>query len=330
MDISARDPAAPSIGFLSDAARASSRIPRLRVHFVRHAQSTNNVLYEVSVHQYQAERNSDPDITDRGAMQAEAVARQLSNPNAPFASRIDAIVSSPMRRALATAGRIAAAVSAREHRVDCEWHEVGGIFGQPPKGAGPSGITRTEIQEQLGSIWDMPRQVGTSGWYTFGLGGTKPKETEAGARARAIRVAARLLQEAAALDPNGDDRCVVIVSHVDFLSLVLARLLAGPSNASGGANGGAGAGAGSGRCVGADRVHISASTSTSACTADSQPQCDTPSAIYYLANCAITSLDLFSGGGVQLLMHNYCAHLHNASDPGSSLLSTTGMGLKQS
>ena len=93
-----------------------------RVFLLRHAESANPLVFHGA--------ESDVDLSERGRRQAEAVARYLA------AQRPDVLVSSGMRRALETAGPIAAACGLAVN-VEPALHErrVGALSGTPTAGA---------------------------------------------------------------------------------------------------------------------------------------------------------------------------------------------------
>src|SRR4051812_21317564 len=89
-----------------------------RVLLLRHAESANPAVFHGA--------ESDIGLSERGHSQAQSVAAYLA------ALRPDVIVASGMRRALATAGPIAAAC-AKEVRIEPLLHErrVGVMSGKP-------------------------------------------------------------------------------------------------------------------------------------------------------------------------------------------------------
>ena len=156
----------------------------MRVLFIRHGQSANNVLAESQGHDYaayMAGRLPEPPLSEIGHRQAELLAQQLAtvtaNPPAPsqrlgWVTReypIERIYVSPMLRAMQTALPISRALSvAPEIWVDI--HEHGGVFtGNPDLGdvIGYSGLTRTEMAERF-ATYRVVDGVNENGWWIGG------------------------------------------------------------------------------------------------------------------------------------------------------------------
>lgn len=213
----------------------------MRLYFVRHGQSTNNLLFD-QTGQYDG-RVSDPELTETGQAQAKAVAAWLRDgdrgadrvsttrnadmpmptnekrPGGVGAFGVTHLYTSLMTRAMATADAISAALGLRPVGL-VDAFEMGGLYlmnaesgvQQPEPGKGRTAITARFPRMVL------PASVGEEGWHAG-----RPYEVPADRPARARRVLDSLL----AAHPEGD--CVVLVSHGEFFKHFLAATLNAPT-----------------------------------------------------------------------------------------------------
>ena len=181
---------------------------------IRHGESTNNVLTDVS------QRVADPELTAKGRVQAERVAAYLAEglhlapaereEDRPF---FDRLYCSAMIRALHTAQAIEQAMESKSE-IWVAIHEMGGIYldhGGERGTVGYPGLTRAEIAARFPTSV-APAEVGEDGWWDAGM------ETEQQAQRRATGVAADLLARA------GEETRVGLVTHGGFISLLLSAL----------------------------------------------------------------------------------------------------------
>ena len=181
---------------------------------IRHGESTNNVLTDVS------QRVADPELTAKGRVQAERVAAYLAEglhlapaereEDRPF---FDRLYCSAMIRALHTAQAIERAMESKSE-IWVAIHEMGGIYldhGGERGTVGYPGLTREEIAARFPTSV-APAEVGEDGWWDAGM------ETEQQAQRRAMNVAADLLARA------GEETRVGLVTHGGFISLLLSAL----------------------------------------------------------------------------------------------------------
>lgn len=189
----------------------------MRLYFIRHGQSTNNVL---SNNNYESKRTYDPELTDIGVKQAELVAQFL--PDAidmphPESEPFDftKIYVSPMIRALNTAKPIVEALN-MQPEVSTDIHEIGGLFtaDADDKVTGFPGLNCRDFKERYPS-YILPETVTEDGWWDV----TNPRETPDRFMGRAIRVALKLRKFA-----HTDER-IVLVSHAAFLDSLIKAIL---------------------------------------------------------------------------------------------------------
>lgn len=203
---------------------------RVRVLFIRHGQSANNVLAESQGHDYaayMAGRLPEPPLSEIGHRQAELLAQQLAtvtaNPPAPSQRLgwvtteypIERIYVSPMLRAMQTALPISRALGvAPEIWVDI--HEHGGVFtGNPELGdvIGYSGLTNTEMAERF-ATYRVVNGVNENGWWIGGY-----EEMDA-CYSRACQVAERLYS----LYEECEGSTIALVTHGTFLDALMHAL----------------------------------------------------------------------------------------------------------
>ena len=107
--------------------------PVLRIHFIRHGQSTNNILSTVSHEYYLNNRLCDPPLTDLGILQALKASKYIltdSFKKTLISNNIDHIYTSAHLRALSTALPISMNLNIKP-TVWTDLHEFGGIYKLP-------------------------------------------------------------------------------------------------------------------------------------------------------------------------------------------------------
>lgn len=222
------------------------RTDALNVIFVRHAESTNNVLaeeirvqYGASPYQpeteakkvYDHSRDEDPDLSLIGV-------RQLQNiPEHPYfrfiqlkrlASRKRVqIYCSPMLRALKTAKAVSSFIGIDNVKVTPSVCEKGGIFVTDD---GTSilrdGLTRDEIQSMFPTFDLSYLPIGSEGWWRQYAQGIEGKEDDTFFETR-LKETLELIDshlERMQRDEEAEDY-IVIVAHADFLNGILTRML---------------------------------------------------------------------------------------------------------
>ncbi|CAE8641450.1 unnamed protein product [Polarella glacialis] len=229
----------------------------MRVLLIRHAESFNNALAArpgMTRERWEAERQVDPDLSDLGRREAEALGSFLanlsnksndknndnknndknndndhnnsnnnnsSNNNIGDASGcaaavvpLVALAVSPVKRALQTLQPAADRLGMRPE-VWTDCFEVGGMYHA--SGTAHRGLTRAEMQAQFPGF-QLPEEVSETGWYSL-AGHESPEK----ARARADAVAAKLRLLAGR--PEASRGTLALLSHHDFMNLLLQSLL---------------------------------------------------------------------------------------------------------
>ncbi|MBN1146201.1 MAG: histidine phosphatase family protein [Anaerolineales bacterium] len=196
----------------------------MRLYFIRHGQSHNNALWQ-SKGDYSG-RSEDPEMTEVGQRQAEALACFLCQSNDKIKGGdhdehnrsgfgLTHLYTSLMVRAVATGS----AVAQRLQLPLAAWsdlHEGGGIYMNDPESGEPLGLPgkgRAYFQERFPNLL-LPEWLDESGWWN------RPYETRAERRARARRVLAEFLQRHA-----DSDHRVAFISHGGFYNHFLAVVL---------------------------------------------------------------------------------------------------------
>ena len=182
----------------------------MRVYLIRHAQSENNILTRATWHR----RKVDPGLTALGYQQRDALAAFLEREKTGDDSfQITHLYTSAMYRSLLTAQPLGAALDLRP-RVWTDLHECGGMY-QHNNGSfiGFGGMKRSAILREFPG-YSLPESVSEDGWYDQALG----QEPEARTIERVSRVDAALRRR------GGCDDVIALVSHGDFLHLLLMAL----------------------------------------------------------------------------------------------------------
>lgn len=174
----------------------------MELYLIRHAQSTSQVADDPN------ERVFDPRLTALGERQAALLAEHLSagkERDLASGGAIDFLVSSPMWRALQTAGPLGEALGlAPEVWVD--------VHEQVDAMETYAGSTREKIQRAFPN-YVLPDAIDEEGWWK------QASESQSACMERAIRVAERLEKRA-----RSDER-LAIVSHARFSDSLLKALL---------------------------------------------------------------------------------------------------------
>jgi 2,3-bisphosphoglycerate-dependent phosphoglycerate mutase len=197
----------------------------MQLYFVRHAQSTNNALWDRTG--ASVGRSEDPELTETGVVQAGLVAQfilasreysiaQNAKTGKPTEFNITHLYASPMVRALDTAMEISKRVGILPVLFK-DLHEAGGIYlggdvDDEPR-VGLAGKNANYFREKYPEL-ALPAWIGDAGWYN------RPYETREERLPRAKRVLVELL----ARHGNSDDQ-VMLVSHGAFYNYFMRALL---------------------------------------------------------------------------------------------------------
>jgi len=205
-------------------ALSSPSVPasRLRVVLLRHGESENNVLNEVSNAHYRENRFADPKLTTLGHRQAEATAAFLTSPSPashPLLADIDHIYVSPFSRTCETALPLVKATG-KPATVWSDIWEVSGCYdGAGDETVGVPGPTADLIEERFG--YDTSHmEEGGGGFFKL-----PKRETYGEAVDRITGVAARLRAMAEECAETGQDKTICLVCHGDFIDIILNVLL---------------------------------------------------------------------------------------------------------
>jgi 2,3-bisphosphoglycerate-dependent phosphoglycerate mutase len=202
----------------------------MQFYFIRHGQSTNNVLWDLSGSSYG--RSEDPELTDVGQTQARQVAGWLGRSTSPAHVAPDDpknvtgfglthLYCSPMVRAVETGTHIANALDL-PLVVWKDLHETGGIFLEDPvtkERDGLPGKTRAYFQQRYPDLV-LSDAIKDEGWWN------RPFEAIEERPARARRVYQELMSK------HGDtEDHVAVVSHGGFYNHLMAEILVSPEPA---------------------------------------------------------------------------------------------------
>ncbi len=195
----------------------------MQLYFLRHGQSTNNLLWAES--HSNAGRSTDPALTPLGKQQAGLLGQFLSrgqpaldvdgrDPQNLEGFGITHIYSSLMLRAVETGTIVARALGLPLHAWE-DIHEEGGIYLEDENGApiGQPGSTRQFYQENFPDLV-LPEKFSEDGWWN------RPYETPEMRPERAQRFVRDLLER-----HGGTQNHVAIVSHGGFYNQLMAALL---------------------------------------------------------------------------------------------------------
>lgn len=210
--------------------KATTQDTGITVLIVRHGQSSNNQLQleveekmqrgqmtaEQATEEWMQKRVPDPALSDKGAREAEAVARYLA---ANFGGQ-GAVVASPMLRAIQTANPIVQAAGLLGI-VSPLLHEVGGMYVKRGEEFTPAaGMSAAEIKKSFPDF-DVSKLPKEGCWNAM-----RPKEQPEGyyerAKAAAAWVKSSEVRETVGKGP------LVLVMHSDFIDLTIKALLCLP------------------------------------------------------------------------------------------------------
>jgi len=196
----------------------------MQLYFIRHGQSTNNVLFAQTGSSQG--RGHDPELTCTGQRQAEQLARFLQQTGPGTATRgwdlynlagfgITHVYTSLMIRAAATGSIVAEALRLPLVAWE-ELHETGGIYQgdeQSDLKVGQPGLNRAEFEARFPSLV-LPDSLNEIGWWS------RPFEEPGQWPVRARRFLDDLIER----HGSAGDR-VAVISHGGFYNQFMAALL---------------------------------------------------------------------------------------------------------
>jgi broad specificity phosphatase PhoE len=217
----------------------------MKVLLIRHAQSMNNIVQsrvhtklasggsnaQQAQNEWLSMREQDPGLSPAGQSQLQALQAHVKKlPRKTGCTRFK-VVTSPMRRACETAAAVVSVLNCTGADVQADLCEVGGIYStqkgtdgqyQKVRGNAPAA---SSIQQEFGfNVSGLPQ----SGPWDGGRGYEGVTES----MSRAERVA-QWIKSPSMSSQLGTDCCLVIVSHADFLALILACLCKSPKAGAG-------------------------------------------------------------------------------------------------
>ena len=192
----------------------------MQLYYIRHGQSYNNALWERTGNDIG--RSDDPELTELGYQQAQAVAQLLLNSNATFPNftqpggfGITHVYCSLMLRAVQT-GTIIAETLGLPLLTWLDIHESGGMYLDDETSGekiGMPGKNREYFEQHFPNLV-LPDALGSEGWWN------RPFEER---EERPLR-ARRVVEELKRRHGEGNDR-VVFVSHGGFYNHLLAAMM---------------------------------------------------------------------------------------------------------
>lgn len=199
----------------------------MKLYFIRHGQSANNLLWQLKGSSNG--RSDDPELTETGWRQAEALAQYLQQGSPDAAATngdnqnvtgfgITHLYSSLMVRAVATGTSVSRALDLPLVAWE-DLHEGGGIYRddeETGERVGEAGKNRAFFETHYPNLV-LPESLGDAGWWS------RPFEERDQRYARARRFLNELMEK------HGDteDR-VAVISHAGFYNYMLAELLGLP------------------------------------------------------------------------------------------------------
>lgn len=191
----------------------------MRLYLIRHGQSANNAL------ETPRDRVQDPDLTELGYRQTDALAEHLASIDAGQVFDgddlqeygITHLYCSAMYRALLTARPVGIRLGLSP-RAWVNIHESGGIYLDDDSGGtvGYPGKTRSEILQEFPD-YVLPEDIADAGWWRCDFREERPAFYN-----RVIGVADQLQRW------SDSDRHIALISHGDFMDSLLKVLLKEP------------------------------------------------------------------------------------------------------
>ena len=197
----------------------------MKVYFVRHAQSVNNVLPgDLGSDEFEARRHPDAPLTDRGVAQTVVAAKQVVE----MVPEATLILTSYLSRALRTAAVIADEYHAKREadetsepstpqvvvRVCRDIHEVGGSYYrnvETKSDIGTPGTTSKDVLAAFPAFTFRDGEDCSAGWWR-----SDKREKRVDAEERAMDLYYILCNEFA----KGIHKSVVVVTHGDFFRVL--------------------------------------------------------------------------------------------------------------
>jgi 2,3-bisphosphoglycerate-dependent phosphoglycerate mutase len=194
-----------------------------RLYLIRHAQSENNVIWDGS--DDHPDRLPDPEITELGHRQGQALGEHLAHPRAeprqhPFADTEQAhfglthVYCSLMTRSILTGEYIAQACGMKLEALP-DIFEKHGIYDVDANGnmQGLPGPGREYFEQRFANL-KLPGELNVDGWWS------RPVEDELTFLQRMQKVVADARQRL-----SDSDDCIAMVAHGDFIDQFVNELM---------------------------------------------------------------------------------------------------------
>ncbi len=197
----------------------------LQLYFIRHGQSTNNVLLDQNEHlDYLVERSTDPELTPLGHQQIQITADTLAQPYTPSdydpQNRLGFGLTHLYCSLMVRAVRTGSAIAKKTNLPLVGWselHETGGLFNveivdDEPVFIGQPGPDRAFFRYHFPQL-HLPENLPDEGWYN------REKEPREHYHQRARAIIDRLIAE-----HGGKDHRVGIVMHGGIFARIMSAL----------------------------------------------------------------------------------------------------------
>lgn len=194
-----------------------------KLYLIRHAQSTNNVIWNGS--DDAEDRSSDPEITETGHRQAETLGEHLAHPQGeprqhPFVAEpscrfgLTHLYCSLMTRSILTAEYIAQACKL-DLRALPDIFEKHGIYEYVSEGVlkGLPGPDRSYFDQRFPGL-NLPDEFNDDGWWN------RAAEDEPSFLSRMQKVVADFKHRHA-----NSDNCIAMIAHGDFIDQFVNELM---------------------------------------------------------------------------------------------------------
>jgi len=202
---------------------------------VRHAQSVNNVaareersrtdISQEEIHErFERRRVEDPDLSELGTRQAEALAEaiDIDEELAAYTGKPVCVYCSPMQRTILTARPLLRAFPAWKGVIEDRIFEVGGLFSRGADGAevAGAGASPEELASRFGPEFELSASLCSPNMKGRGWNLLDHRETREEATVRAKGLAAWVAEKEGEGTP-----LLVMVIHGDLLGYLLRELL---------------------------------------------------------------------------------------------------------
>ncbi|CAD8083551.1 unnamed protein product [Paramecium sonneborni] len=174
----------------------------MKIYYVRHGQSMNNTINDLSDQEYEKLRQQDPQLSEQGIKQVRLLTDYLKQKKIDF----EEIRCSPQQRAIQTAQLINECYKVPV-KIQQNLHEKGGnqLLNQ-----GFPGLTRKEFQIKYPEVI-IDEIITDAGWYF-----KDKRETDEECKLRAEKVIQDL--------QNEPQKSILIIGHGNFMDMVMGTV----------------------------------------------------------------------------------------------------------